>query len=118
MNVSSDLIMVILPSSEYYNLTAIQCVVSSNVVPCTKQFDNFTKNLMIRFSPPCTPICSASTVIPLMINNLINPSFINDDMNSFQIQTLSNMGIMETFYGDIDLKEKNLNITKLNWIGD
>lgn len=72
---------------------------------------------MIRFSPPCSPICNPSTIISFMINNLINPSFINDDMNSFQIQTLSNLGIMESFYGNIDLKERNLNIIQLNLVG-
>lgn len=38
-------------------------------------------------------------------------------MNSFQIQTLSNLGIMESFYGNIDLKERNLNIIQLNLVG-
>lgn len=95
LNVSSDLIQVTLPPSNYYNLTAIQCVVSSNVVPCSKTYDSFTSNLLITFAPPCSSICNASTIIQFMINNLINPSFINDDMNSFQISTLSNLGVME-----------------------
>lgn len=39
-------------------------------------------------------------------------------MNSFQIQTISSLGIMESFYGNIDLKERSLNVKGLNFIGE
>lgn len=103
MNVTTDLVMVTLPPSNYYNLTAIQCVVSSNIVPCQTSFDN-SSNLIITFPPPCSTICNASTIISFMINNLINPSFINDEMQSIQIQTLSSFGVMEAFDGTITLQ--------------
>jgi hypothetical protein len=36
LNVSTDSVLVTLPPSSYYNLSAIQCTVSSSVVPCSK----------------------------------------------------------------------------------
>jgi hypothetical protein len=93
LNPSEDFIQVTLPPSEFYNLSAIECTASSLAIPCTKTIQNITNNLLIRFPPPCS-VCNVSSTVSFRINNLINPSFINNDTKTIGIQTITTSGVI------------------------
>lgn len=76
---------------------------SSLELGCTKEYETNTNNLLIRFAPPCS-VCNASSTVSFKINNLINPSFINDNMKAIGIKTMTNFGVIESETGSLELK--------------
>jgi hypothetical protein len=109
LNVSTDKIAVVLPPSSLYNLSMINCSSASINLNCLLDTDS-ESNLVISFSPPCVN-CSASSQVSFIIDNLVNPSFINNQTQIIYVQIKNSFGVMQSAENSIALSAKKLNIT-------
>jgi hypothetical protein len=116
LNISTDKIVVVLPPSGFYNLSMIVCSSSSINLNCSSQIDSLS-NLIITLNPPCVN-CTANSQISFTIDNLVNPSFINNQTQIIYVQTKNNFGVIQSSETNIALSAMKLNVTNYDWKGN
>ena len=90
---SDNNVEVIFPSGVDYDISNVQCVSAGQDLSCNAASDAVGQ-LVVTMAPPCV-MCSNGDKLNFTINNLRNPSFINENMKIIYIHTKTSEGIIE-----------------------
>ena len=105
---SDNTIEVIFPAGVVYDTNNIKCVSAGHDLSCNVASDSVGQ-LVVTMDPPCV-MCSNGDKLNFTINNLRNPSYINENMEIIYIHTKTDEGIIEAAEHTISLLPTNINL--------